>query len=254
MIHDGRWLEVETPEGVVFSLPLAGPVARFLAWQIDLAAIAAVATAIAYLTRWAWDLLPDTVAAVNYVAIFVVAAGYHMLLEWRWRGATIGKRALRLRVVDRRGLRLSPVQVVLRNLLRPVDQLPLFNLVGGVAMGLSRHAQRLGDLGANTVVVRVAPVPLPPVEHLTPPRYNSLRDRPHIEARLRRAVPPAAAVLAVRALLRRDEMDAAARVELFREMAAALRQWGALPPELTAGRSDEQIVRNVVDSYFRAPS
>jgi hypothetical protein len=45
-------------------------------------------------------------------------------MEWRWRGQTIGKRVLRLRVVDAQGLRLHFTQVVLRNLLRFVDMLP----------------------------------------------------------------------------------------------------------------------------------
>src|SRR5687767_11460167 len=37
-------LLVQTPEGIAFSLSLAGPVTRFLAWAIDMAAIAALCT------------------------------------------------------------------------------------------------------------------------------------------------------------------------------------------------------------------
>jgi hypothetical protein len=36
-------LRIETPEGVVFSFTLASPLARFLAWSIDAAVLAAAA-------------------------------------------------------------------------------------------------------------------------------------------------------------------------------------------------------------------
>ncbi len=246
-------LEIRTPEGVTFALPLAGPVSRMLAWLVDLAAITAILVLFDRLIALIRPLAPDTAAAVRFVGIFVLSVGYGIVLEWRWRGETIGKRVLRIRVVDRRGLRLSREQVVLRNLLRAVDQLPLFHLVGGAAVWLSPVAQRLGDIGANTVVVRVADPAVPDLDRLAPERFNSLRERPDLEARLRRWLPPAAAVVALRAVLRREEMEAEARAALFAEIAADLRQICRLPREHTAVISDEQFVRNVVDSYFRAP-
>lgn len=247
-------LEIRTPEGAVFSLPLAGPVARFLAWLIDLAVVTAGVAILGRIAAALQPVAPDSAAALNLLMFFAASIGYGMALEWRWRGETVGKRVLRLRVVDRGGLRLSPGQVVLRNLLRAVDQLPLLYLVGGAAMWRTRHAQRLGDLAANTVVVRAAAVRLPPIDRLAPARFNSLRDHPHLEARLRRTVPPAAAALALRALLRRDELDDAARVELFHDIAAAFRAAARLPPELVRDLPDEQLVRNAVDSLYRAPA
>lgn len=192
-------LEIRTPEGVTFALPLAGPVSRMLAWLVDLAAITAILVLFDRLIALIRPLAPDTAAAVRFIGIFVLSAGYGIALEWRWRGETIGKRVLRIRVVDRRGLRLSREQVVLRNLLRAVDQLPLFHLVGGAAVWLSPVAQRLGDIGANTVVVRVADPAVPDLDRLAPEQFNSLRERPDLEARLRRWLPPAAAVVALRA-------------------------------------------------------
>ncbi|MCX7818129.1 MAG: RDD family protein [Kiritimatiellae bacterium] len=244
-------LEIRTPEGVVFSLPLAGPVSRMLAWLVDLAAVAAIVLLVDRALALMRLISPDTSAALRFIGIFVVSIGYGIALEWRWRGETIGKRLLHIRVVDRRGLRLSREQVVLRNLLRAVDQLPIFQLVGGVAAWLSPLAQRLGDIGANTVVVCARAPAVPDLERLEPERFNSLRERPDLEARLRRRLPPAAAVVALRAVLRRAEMDADARAALFAEIAADLRALCELPREHTAELSDEQLVRNVVDSYFR---
>src|ERR1039458_4594295 len=91
----------------------------------------------------------DVAAAVTTVLYFVISVVYGILLEWRWRGQTIGKRILGLRVLDIHGMRLQLSQIVLRNLLRFVDMLPAFYLVGGIACLFSRNAQRLGDLAVG---------------------------------------------------------------------------------------------------------
>lgn len=251
MTDRGGTLEIRTPEGIAFALPLAGPVSRFLAWAIDLAIILAVAAVAGRLLGLLRAISPDAGGAVNLLVFFTTWVGYGIAMEWRWRGQTLGKRVLRLRVVDERGLRLRPAQIAIRNLLRFVDQLPAFYLVGGAAMVLSRHAQRLGDLAGNTVVIRTPALVMPDVGQILAGRYNSLRAHPHLEARLRRAVPPAAAAIALRALLRRDAMDDEPRVALFRELAARIRDWVTLPPDLWQDLSDEQFVRNCVDSLYR---
>src|SRR5206468_9747860 len=87
------------------------------------------------------------------LSYFVVSIGYTITCEWSWRGQTLGKRLLRLRVVDAEGLRLQFNQVVTRNLLRFVDSLPIFYFVGGVVCWFSPKCQRLGDIAANTVVI-----------------------------------------------------------------------------------------------------
>ena len=63
---------------------------------------------------------------------------------------------------------------------------------------------------------------------------------------------PREAGLAVQALLRRDEFDPDARVELFREVAAHFRSLVEFPEEAVHGVADEQFVRNVVDIVFSA--
>ena len=97
---------------------------------------------------------------------------------------------LRLRVVDARGLRLTFAQIVLRNLLRFVDGLPLFYLVGGVTVLLNNRAQRLGDLAADTLVVWEPAEVLPDFATLRAEKYNSLRGYGPAVARLRQAVSP----------------------------------------------------------------
>ena len=65
-------------------------------------------------------------------------------------------------------------------------------------------------------------------------------------------VSPAEAAVALHALVRRDEFDPPARVELFGELAAHFHGRTAFPPEATDGVTDEQYVRNIVDLIYRA--
>jgi uncharacterized RDD family membrane protein YckC len=249
--HRANLLLIRTPEGVVFSQPLAGPTTRLLAYALDLA-VAIVIERVAQAALVVFMVFgADLSNAFAILAFFAVQIGYGIGCEWFLRGQTIGKKLLRLRVVDAQGLRLHFSQIVLRNLLRFVDMLPGFYLVGGLACLFSRHAQRLGDLAANTVVVRVIAVHPPDLEKLTGGKYNSLRDYPHLEARLRQRVSPAEAAAALRALVRREHLEAAARVELFDEFANYFRAVVEFPPEATAGISSEQYIVNVVDILYR---
>ncbi len=142
-------------------------------------------------------------------------------------------------------------QIVIRNLLRFVDMLPAFYLVGGIACLASRRAQRLGDFAANTIVVHNPKIQEPDLDQLLAGKFNSLREYPHLAARLHQRVSAGEARVALQALIRRDELNAQARVELFGEIAAHFRSLVEFPPEATEGITDEQYVRNVVDILFR---
>lgn len=80
---------------------------------------------------------------------------------------------------------------------------------------------------------------------LEPVRYDSLREVPWVEARLRQRTTPEEATLPVRSLLRRDRMESAERVAVFAELAAHFRQKSKLPDTATEGILDEQFVRTL---------
>ena len=240
-------LTIKTPEGIVFSLNLAGPITRFLAWVIDLGSIIALFTLINVLLNIIGIVSYDLASAFSIMLYFIVSIGYGITLEWYWKGQTIGKRVLRLRVVDDQGLRLQFSQIIVRNLLRFVDNLPIFYMVGGLACLISSRAQRLGDLAANTIVVWTPAISEPNLDHVLSDKYNSFHEYPHLEARLRQRTSPAEANVALQALFRRDELDPLARIELFKEIAEYFRSIVKFPQEATEGISDEQYIRNVVD-------
>jgi uncharacterized RDD family membrane protein YckC len=239
-------LSIETPEGVVFSFDLATPVSRALAWAIDAAAIVTACSVVGQVCAAANLFSRDVATAVTTVLYFVISVVYGILLEWRWRGQTIGKRALGLRVLDIHGMRLQLSQIVLRNLLRFVDTLPALYLVGGMACLFSRNAQRLGDLAANTIVARERKPEEPDLDEIAPAKHNSLLAYPHLAARLRSLVTPEAAAIAIQAATLRDGYDPIARIELFAELAAHFRRLVEFPEQALEGVTDEQYVRSVL--------
>lgn len=244
-------LEIHTAEGVTFALPLAGPFTRFMAWLIDALAVVAAGSLLSTAGLMVGVIDPDLAQALVVAAYFVLSIGYGVVLEWRWRGQTLGKRLFGLRVVDASGLDLTLAQVLIRNLLRAVDALPAGYLVGGAALLISHQRQRLGDLAAGTVVVRPHRRSLELPARSLAPRFNSLAAHPHLVARLAQRISPQALELGVGALLRRDQLEPGARLDVFAALAEHYRAAVPFPATATDTLTDEAYVRNVVAAIQR---
>jgi len=244
-------LVIRTAEGISFPLPLASPVIRFLAWLIDFACISTAISLISTLGGLLRILSWDIARAFAIIAYFVVLIAYPIITEWYWRGQTVGKRVLHIRVVDIQGLRLKFSQIAIRNLLRLVDSIPIVYMVGGLIASLTRYSQRLGDLAANTLVIRTPEIYEPDLKQITGGKFNSLREHPHIVARLRHQVSAQEANIALQALLRRDDLEPLARIALFERLALHFEAQVPFPREATEGLTPEQYVRNIVDILYR---
>ena len=83
---------------------------------------------------------------------FLTIFSYYVLLEWKLRG-TLGKLATGMRVIKSTGEPLDLKASLIRNVLRIVDFLPFFYLVGAISIWNSKTKQRVGDRLAKTVVV-----------------------------------------------------------------------------------------------------
>jgi len=244
-------LVIRLEEGVRFSRELASPITRMLAVLVDLLVMLVFMGIVSRLAFAFAPALGDVGVALYYWAGFVIMFGYPLLTEWLWGGQTVGKKLLRLRVVDAGGLHLRFPQILIRNLLRPVDQLPAFYLVGGLVAFFSPTSRRLGDLAANTVVIRLPRQILPDLEQIAPTKYNSLRaDRP-LAARLRQRIEPDLAGVLMELVLRRDILLPESRLTAFAAAATVLRRLGRVPDEIAEQLTDEQLVRNTVDLLFR---
>lgn len=139
---------IETPEGVLLNLKLAGPVVRSGAWLIDIG-IRSVFYIPAFLVTFIGG---KTGMGLFMIALFLMEWFYPVVFELLW-GATPGKRALGLKVVHSNGTPVCWQASVMRNLLRAADFLPLFYMFGLTSMLCNPRFQRLGDLAAGTLVV-----------------------------------------------------------------------------------------------------
>ena len=101
------------------------------------------------------DPMPESVELLGTrnIASFLISIVYYAALE-ATTGATIGKRLLGLRVVMVDGTPVDWTSSIIRNVLRIIDFLPVFYLLGAIFVWSTEKNQRIGDLGANTVVIR----------------------------------------------------------------------------------------------------
>lgn len=167
--------EIVTPEGVPIPVELAEYGERFTALAIDIflcCCLILLVIPIGVLVYFGAGL--TAAVSVGLLLFFAVRIFYFVYFELVWRGATPGKRALRLRVVDRRGGPLLPSAIIARNLTREIEcflPLQLIASFGGAIWQqlftlawllffsalpfINRDRMRGGDLIAGTMVIAV---------------------------------------------------------------------------------------------------
>jgi len=236
---------IRTPENVTFELELAGLVQRGLAFLIDLILMLIALIVMCIVTSFATSVVGGFAFALFFVGMFVIQWWYAAIAEWRFRGVTLGKKALGIRTIQEDGTPITLLQAIVRNLLRLVDSMPLIflgYLVGSTSVLLDRHHRRLGDLAAGTIVVRERRVPMPSA--VVPPseRYNSFVNDPSVAMAARRITPPERDAL-IALGLRREELPLHVRHELFTKLATHLeRRLGIARPPIF---SEEKFVLNL---------
>jgi uncharacterized RDD family membrane protein YckC len=144
---------VEIPGGINLEAQVVGPIPRFFAFAIDLVIRGIIIFALSLLS------IPFGSFGLGggffLIFLFIIEWLYPVLFEVYMRGQTPGKKLLGISVINDD---LSPVTLgtsMVRNLLRTVDFLPLFYLVGLISMLSNRRFQRLGDMAAGTLVISV---------------------------------------------------------------------------------------------------
>jgi len=139
---------VKLPEGVDIAITPAGVVARSYAYIIDLIIRGLILLAIATL----FSFFGDAGEGLVLIAYFLISWGYNILFEME-NGQTPGKKRLKIRVVQDNGLPASFSQIVVRNLLRPADMLPIGYFLGLIVMMFNTRFKRIGDWAAGTLVI-----------------------------------------------------------------------------------------------------
>jgi uncharacterized RDD family membrane protein YckC len=236
---------IVTPEAVALDLDVAGLGSRGIAQVLDSLVQVGILIVLS-LVASGLGLEGAAAVAIYLVAFFVVLWGYYFVFEGLWSGQTPGKRAQRIRVVRADGQPVGFTEVLVRNLLRIVDILPAYYLVGAISILVTRRSQRLGDLAAGTIVVheRKAAAPAPFVMPLPPVPVDGGLDLPFDAA----AVTEAQYGVVRAFLQRRHELQPDARRALAAEVAGSLRRSLGMAPGYRPDQ-DERFLETVAAVY-----
>lgn len=169
-------------DNVALSLPIAGVGSRVLAGVLDYALqfVLQVAWVITFAVTgsftggWTWAI------AIYILGVFLIDWAYFAGSEILLHQQTLGKKAVRLRVVTREGGTPSVGSLLARNLTRAVDM-----LVGVPLIAFDPLGRRLGDRLAGTLVVHESARPSLLLRRV--PEGWTARDIAAVEALLDRA-------------------------------------------------------------------
>ena len=152
---------IRTAQNVELDLNTAGIGARILAALLDYAIIYAASFMLFIGLSVASDVyaFPDTLFFILMACIFIPFLFYFLGFELFFDGQTPGKRALKIRVVTVQGGVPTLGQYVLRWLMRLVDVHLFATVVGICTILFSTRNQRVGDMVADTLVVKEEKAP-----------------------------------------------------------------------------------------------
>lgn len=235
---------ITTPEHVPIRLEPAGAGSRFLATLID----GFITTAMAVMAgKVLMIFLPTGIAVALTITInFVLTWGWHVFFETRKQGRTPGKRALKLRVIDARGLPVSLHQSLARNIVRVLDMAPAFYGIAAIATMVTRTRRRLGDIVADTLVIRDSRSLAYKGQLTAERRHNSLRT-PRVLRLIRHKISLEEREFLLTLCLRADRMSPASRYDLMHDVAAAYREKLAVEEDSISG---ENFVRDLTAVLF----
>lgn len=169
-----RWFQITPPEGVPIRFEIATLASRFGAQLADISLTVVVTLALTFSISLLPFNLGEAAGIVFVLLLLAIRARYYILAELFWNGQTIGKRIMRMRALSADGRGLTVHSVVVRNLMKEVEIfMPGTMILAAESLGLvwrivllvwivvvlavpllNRQRLRIGDLLANTIVVR----------------------------------------------------------------------------------------------------
>jgi uncharacterized membrane protein SpoIIM required for sporulation/uncharacterized RDD family membrane protein YckC len=153
---------VDSVSGVDVALAVAGPGARAFAFAIDFVFRTILAVAWYLIAAPVYNhhlslVRPSEPDAYWFAFVlapaFAIFLLYHPVLEVLMSGRTPGKRLASVLIVTRDGATPSVGALLVRNVFRVVDSLPIMYGVGLAASIFSAEHVRIGDLAAGTLLV-----------------------------------------------------------------------------------------------------
>lgn len=157
-------LNIQSITGVDVELEIAGAGSRAYAFLADwhIRVILAIAWFLIAAFINAGTLILSRAVLSNFKSNLTLTATlpalviyffYHPVLEILMNGRTPGKRMASVRIVTTRGDTPGVGPLIVRNLFRLIDSLPIFYIVGLITTVMTRQHVRIGDMAASTLLV-----------------------------------------------------------------------------------------------------
>jgi uncharacterized RDD family membrane protein YckC len=170
IVYRRDYVTIETADKIKIDYRIANPLLRLGAFLIDWVLMLILFLFILYflsLVAQGNDLgrifdqehLEGLTYAFYFLILFILRWGYYLFFEMFFEGKTPGKFLCGIRTIHYRGKHLDLSTLVLRNFARLLDEID-FCISGFICMLINREYRRIGDLLADTIVVKDERVPV----------------------------------------------------------------------------------------------
>ncbi len=144
-------INVQTAQNVKIAYEVASVGDRIIAFFIDIIIIGLVFMGITTLLENAGLNMPASAVIILSVPFMM----YHLIFELAFQGQSLGKMALKLKVVMLDGSRPSIGSYIVRWLFRLIEITGTTGMVAVITILVNGKGQRIGDIAAGTTVVKL---------------------------------------------------------------------------------------------------
>jgi uncharacterized RDD family membrane protein YckC len=151
-------IEIQTTQNVNIEYPVASIGDRVVAGLIDQLIMIGYLIAIIFIYIWLLDATDGSsfyYPVAYFIILFLPFFFYHLLCETFLNGQSFGKKIMKMRVVKLDGSQAGILSYFLRWIIAPIDIYFTYGSVGLITILINGKGQRLGDLAANTTVVKL---------------------------------------------------------------------------------------------------
>ena len=146
-------IQIETTQNVTIDYDVASIGDRILAALIDYLIIFGYVIAILIVASILENSFPRSIAF--WVIIYLPIFFYDLVFELFLDGQSVGKKFRKIKVVKLDGSQPSFINYFLRWIIRPIDVTFTYGTVAMITMFINGKGQRLGDLAANTSIIKL---------------------------------------------------------------------------------------------------
>ena len=150
-------IEINTTQNVVIEYELASILDRIIAYIIDLTFISILVGLVFFMFGLSTDIGFDSDATemIGMIFALLIIAGYHLFFELMMQGQSPGKKIIGIQVVKIQRNKLNFYDLTMRASLRMVDLTLSLGSMAVLFCMSSRKGQRIGDILADTTVIKV---------------------------------------------------------------------------------------------------